>query len=222
MGRHTKFWDRPETAEAVAEGTPPAGPQRLAWLGRTPLMPVLAGVIAVGVIAAALSTRQISLNFAGSAPAGPDSAACAGCESLADKAGGQSQSGGPAQGGTPQAQEVPSQAPPSREAARTVRDQAVQVDIRLTKMISGGFTAVAVVRNTSKTAKTWRLAFRIPNAVVVDVQGAALRTTKANGGTTWFTGTATLAAGQALKVPFTANGAWSKPAVCKVNGHACA
>src|SRR5689334_1029309 len=38
---------------------------RMSWIGRTPLMPVLAGIAATGVIVAAFSTRQISLNFAG-------------------------------------------------------------------------------------------------------------------------------------------------------------
>ncbi|MEO7612787.1 MAG: hypothetical protein ABIS86_02235, partial [Streptosporangiaceae bacterium] len=41
----------------------------MSWIGRTPLMPLLAGIAATGVIAAAFSTRQISLNFAGKSPA---------------------------------------------------------------------------------------------------------------------------------------------------------
>lgn len=218
MGRHTKFWERPSWEEAPSDGgeppESPAKPRRMAWLGRTPLMPLLAGIIAVGVIAAAFSTRQISLNFAGGTPSGPGSAACAGCESLSDR----QETGG----ADPQPLVAPSQAALPGQSVREAVRQPFKVDIRLAGMTSGGFTAVVVIRNTSKSAKNWRLAFRIPNAVVVGVQGATLKTTKAHGGTTWFTGLAALPARQSVKVHFTANGAWSKPAVCKVNGKACA
>jgi len=212
MGRHTNSDEAPQDAE----------PKRMAWLGRTPLMPLLAGVIAVGVIAAALSTRSISLNFAGGTP--PDPAACAGCNGLTDT---QARKDGTDGGQTPedaarQPQAAPSEASLPRQSTRTVSQRPLRVEIRLGEMIPGGFTAVAVIRNSSKTPKNWKLAFRIPNAVVVNVQGAALRTTKENGGTTWFTGPAALEGSQVVRVSFTAEGAWSKPAVCKVNGRDCA
>ncbi|WP_157963643.1 cellulose binding domain-containing protein [Actinocorallia populi] len=219
MGRHTKFWDRASGQEAPSDGAPPvAAPQRLAWLGRTPLMPLLAGVVAVGVIAAAFSTRQISLNFAGGAPSGQDSAACAGCDGLADLR--EEGSGQPETAG-PQVVAGPSEASLPRQSTRTVSQRPLRVEIRLGEMISGGFTAVAVVRNTSRTAKDWKLSFRIPNAVIVAAEGAGLRTTSKNGGTTWLDGLGALEGRQSVKVTFTAEGAWSKPSVCKVNGYDC-
>jgi hypothetical protein len=216
MGRHTRFLERASWEEAPSDAAPPVKRTRMAWLGRTPLMPILAGIIAVSVIAAAFSTRQISLNFAGVAPAEPGSAACAGCEPLSDRR------GDPEARTQAPAEESPSQDAAPRQSARSASQQPLRVSIRLTEMISGGFTAVAVIRNTSKTDRNWRLAFRIPNAVVVDVEGATFKTTKAHGGTTWFAGLAPLPAHATVKVRFTANGAWSKPALCKINGKDCA
>ncbi|MEO3782896.1 hypothetical protein ABGB12_06195 [Actinocorallia sp. B10E7] len=210
MGRHT----------TVDEALPVAEPKRMAWLGRTPLMPLLAGVVAVGVIAAAFSTRQISLNFAGGTPANPGSAACAGCESLADTQDG-AEGGRTAEDSAQQPLAAPSKPSLPPQATRTVSQQPLRVEIKLDEMTPGGFTAVAVIRNASKTSKNWKLAFRIPNAVVVGVQGATFRTTREHGGTTWFTGLGPLEGRQAVKVAFTAEGAWSKPAVCKVNGRDC-
>lgn len=213
MGRHINSDEAPQDAET----------KRMAWLGRTPLMPLLAGVIAVGVIAAALSTRSISLNFAGGTPPNPGSAACVGCNGLTDAQARKDADGGQtAEDAARQPQAAPSEASPPRQSTRTVSQRPLRVEIRLGEMIPGGFTAVAVIRNASKAPKSWKLAFRIPNAVVVGVQGAALRTTKENGGTTWFTGPTTLEGSQVVRVSFTAEGAWSKPAVCKVNGRDCA
>jgi hypothetical protein len=210
MGRHTNSGEEP----------PAATPPRMAWLGRTPLMPLLAGVAAVGVITAAFSTRQISLNFAGGTPSGPDSAACAGCESLADLPEETKADGAP--GGDPRAAATPTEASLPRQSTRSVSHKPFRAEIRLDEMLSGGFTAVAVVHNDSRTAKDWRLAFRIPNAVIVSVEGANLRMTRKNGGTALLTGLAPLEGRQSVRVTFTAEGAWSKPALCKVNGYACA
>ena len=221
MGRHTKFWDRASGQEAPPDGAPPvAAPARMAWLGRTPLMPLLAGVAAVGVIAAAFSTRQISLNFPAGAPSGQDSAACAGCEGVADM-GEEKSAQPPGDTGSP-VPASPSQASLPQQSTRTVSQRPLRVEIKLDETTPGGFTAVAVVHNDSRTAKGWKVSFRIPNAVIVSAEGAALHTTAKNGGTTWFTGFSVLEGRQKAKVTFSAEGAWSKPALCKVNGYDCA
>src|SRR3954471_13955661 len=60
MGRHTKN---------VEDGVPEDdGPHRRRRVGKVPLLPAVSGVVAIGAVVSAISTQQISLNFAGGAP----------------------------------------------------------------------------------------------------------------------------------------------------------
>ncbi|MDX6739089.1 cellulose binding domain-containing protein [Actinocorallia sp. A-T 12471] len=207
MGRHTKFWDRPvHTTEPPAPS--PAKKVRMAWIGRTPLMPVLAGVGAIGVITAAFLTQDIALNFA--APpdsARQESAACAGCEPLrADL-----QTPGTAQA-----------AVPGGESERSVVPPGLRATFRLDKTTGSGFAAYVTLRNTDdKAIAAWKVRFRLPNAVVHGAEGATVQTVAANGGTTVLSGTTPIGAGETLRVRFTGEGAWSNPTGCRVNGLKC-
>src|SRR3954471_6676735 len=60
MGRHTKN---------VEDGVPEDdGPHRRRRVGKVPLLPAVTGVVAIGAVVSAISTQQISLNFAGGTP----------------------------------------------------------------------------------------------------------------------------------------------------------
>ncbi|MCW2897979.1 MAG: cellulose-binding family [Streptosporangiaceae bacterium] len=71
MGRHKKLADDLEDDE-LANGAVTEQRSRerspLSWVTKVPLLPTIAGLGAIGVVAAAWSTSQISLNFAGGSP----------------------------------------------------------------------------------------------------------------------------------------------------------
>src|ERR1700754_114045 len=75
MGRHTKLADDLDPQGTGLADDTTAGPTRRArmgWVTKVPLLPAIAGIGAIGVVTAAWSTSQISLNFAGGTPAGAD------------------------------------------------------------------------------------------------------------------------------------------------------
>ncbi|MCD0448368.1 cellulose binding domain-containing protein [Actinocorallia sp. API 0066] len=207
MGRHTKFWDRPRFADAPPAPSP-AGKVRMAWIGRTPLMPVLAGVGAVGVVVAAYLTQQITLNLAGPG-AGPESAACAGCEPLRAEVPGYATAEDPPTQGT-------------EAADRSLTPPGLRAAFKLRGTTGSGFTATVTLRNTGEEAvSAWKLRFRIPNAEVHGAEGATVQTLAANGGTTLLTGAAPIGPGATLRLVLTGQGAWSEPVGCRVNGQKC-
>lgn len=193
MGRHTK-----DISELVGEAFgPPVAVKRarMAWLGRTPLMPVLAGIGAIGVVAAAFSTQQISLNFAGGDPGSTNAPqACVGCST--------------------------EKRDPSASRSQT-REQPVKVRFA-GRAVKGGFTGAVKIKNDGlQPLRTWKIAFRIPNAAVTGAPGVTFRTSGKAGSWVFFTGAAPLAPGKAVTVMFTARGAYSKPADCKINSLPC-
>ncbi|GAB2809067.1 hypothetical protein GCM10022221_03010 [Actinocorallia aurea] len=207
MGRHTKFWDRPVTTDEPPVPSP-AKKVRMAWIGRTPLMPTLAGVAALGVITAAFLTQEIPLDFASPGSERNESAACAGCE--------------------PQKAEMPAvgtavpTASPETETERSTVPPALSANFRLQKAPGSGFTAVVTLRNTGdKAVGGWKLRFRIANAVVRGAEGATVQTVAANGGTTVLVGTSPIPAGGTLRVKVTGEGAWSNPTSCRINNLKC-
>src|SRR5437879_1135266 len=78
MGAHNKFMEEnfearagsPDGFEPGPQVEPSLDPVRpwLRWIGRAPLLPVVAGVLAIGAVGTAMNTSQISLNFAGTTP----------------------------------------------------------------------------------------------------------------------------------------------------------
>ncbi|ROO83368.1 cellulose binding domain-containing protein [Actinocorallia herbida] len=208
MGRHTKFWDRPVFADRPPVPSP-VEKVRMAWIGRTPLMPTLAGVAALGVITAAFLTQEIPLDFASPGAERPESASCAGCDSMKAEM--------PAAGAP-----VETAAPDAERSAAPVTPPGLRASFKLDKTTGSGFTAVLTLRNTGDKAVTgWKLRFRLPNAVVQGADGATVQMLTANGGVTVLDGTASIAPGGTLRVPFTGEGAWSNPTSCRVNGLKC-
>ncbi|MBA9007133.1 cellulose binding domain-containing protein [Thermomonospora cellulosilytica] len=70
MGRHTKLTEGDAAADADEEHRPERRPAR-SWsrmLVSVPLLPMVALVVAIGVVSYAWGTSQISLNFAGGPP----------------------------------------------------------------------------------------------------------------------------------------------------------
>src|SRR5262245_51216353 len=62
MGRHTR---------KVEEGFPEKdGPRGYRRVGKMPLLPAVTGAVAISAVVSAISTQQISLNFAGGPPPG--------------------------------------------------------------------------------------------------------------------------------------------------------
>src|SRR4051794_36576842 len=111
-----------DRAPAPAPAPPPRSGHRMSWIGRTPLMPVLAGIAATGVIVAAFSTRQISLNFAGGEK--PPAANCAGCA--------------PA----PQA----TKAAPDRTTGKITVRTPLTIRFKVIPLDGGGFNGVVTIR----------------------------------------------------------------------------
>ncbi|MEO5875264.1 MAG: cellulose binding domain-containing protein, partial [Streptosporangiaceae bacterium] len=88
---------------------------------------------------------------------------------------------------------------------------------------SGGFTGSVTIRNTTaKALPKWRLAFQIPNAAVVSVVGAAVRTDGKNGTVVLLGSNVALPPGRFTTVRFKATGATGQPTACKINKLTCA
>ncbi|TDC46188.1 hypothetical protein E1281_28470 [Actinomadura sp. KC345] len=149
----------PDPYPAAAPERPPDPPKttsrtgasgRRKWLGflsvlPVPLMPILALVIAVGIVSYALSTQQISLNFAGGAPQ------------------------------KTQTDQRDSQVSRNNPGERTGRADGLIIAFRVASRTPGGFKATATIANKgSQPVPRWALAFKIPSASVTAVSGATV------------------------------------------------
>ncbi|RSN52875.1 cellulose binding domain-containing protein, partial [Actinomadura sp. WAC 06369] len=178
------------------DGTDASKPRRVArFVGSLPfpLMPIVALVIAVGIVSYALSTQQISLNFAGGAPKNPEATAN---DSQVLQHG------------------------PGQRADAGGRPDGLVVAFDVASKNAQGFRATATIANQGeRPVARWALAFKIPNAVVAEVQGATVaevgRLTKVHG-------TTAIPAGDAVKIVFTASGTPAKPTYCVLNELECA
>jgi cellulose binding protein with CBM2 domain len=199
MGRHTKLEDY-LADDVVAEdpaAPPPTGEDgRVGWVTKLPLLPVIAGIGAVGVVVAAWSTSQISLNFAGGSPAQP----------LTEARNGATAQQGIADGRT----------------SRSNRTSTVTIAFRATSRSATGFKAVATITNHgTRPIDGWTLVFRIPNARVLTasnvmlVRGGSVATIRS------LDTAPEIAPGRAFRVSFTARGAASTPSACSFNGVVC-
>jgi Cellulose binding domain len=192
MGRHTKLMEDLMGADAPVEQ--PQKSRGMRWIGRIPLLPMLALVVAIALVGYAWTTKQISLNFAGAAP--PSSGKCdtAPCDTSAD----QGRSTG----------------------ARVGRQTTIALTLRMTGRTAGGFTGVAsLVNRGAKPVKGWTLVFRMPKAKVIGVSGAVLL--KPIGPTATLRGTSVIAPGKTVHLVFTASGRFSTPSSCRLSGALC-
>ncbi|MFD0903706.1 cellulose binding domain-containing protein [Actinomadura sediminis] len=186
-----------DAGPAGGTGANTSKPRRVArFVGSLPfpLMPIVALVIAVGIVSYALSTQQISLNFAGGVPKDPQATANDG----------QVLQHGPGQGAE----------------ASGGRPDGLVVAFAVASRDADGFEATATIANQGeRPVAEWALAFKIPNAVVAEVRGAAVaevgRLTKVHG-------TTAIPAGDAVKIVFTASGTPAKPTYCVLNELECA
>ena len=200
MGRHTKFEDDlasaddgPLDEETVEE---PVHSRRLSWVTKVPLLPAIAGLGAIGVVTAAWSTSQISLNFAGGQPSGERPQA--GAQDRADARRG------------------------AEDRISRSRQNAVVVSFRATSRSATGFTATATIKNGgTRAVKGWTLLFRISDARVQTASNAVLVKPGAAPTLRSPANAPALAPGQSVRVTFTAQGKASKPTVCSFNGAPC-
>jgi hypothetical protein len=160
-----------------------------------PLMPIVALVIAVGIVSYALSTQQISLNFAGG--------------------------GAPRDTVTnPRDSQVSQRGPGERAGRGTGRADGLIIAFRVSAETPGGFKATATIANkgTQPVAK-WALAFKIPNASVTAISGATVVKT---GSVAFVRGRSGIAPGDKVRIVFTAQGTASRPSSCILNRLPCA
>jgi Cellulose binding domain len=184
--------------DADGSAQPPSASSTRARVARlvsalpVPMLPIVALVIAVGVVAYALSTQQISLNFAGGAPKNPIN--------------------------NPRDSTV-SQRGPGNRASRASRPDGLVLAFHVVSRTSTAFRATGTVTNKGqKAVSRWALAFRIPDVTVRAVSGAIVVRT---GELAYVRGRAGLAPGGSAQFVFTANGTPRKPTYCIMNKLAC-
>ncbi|GAA2162835.1 cellulose binding domain-containing protein [Actinomadura napierensis] len=157
-----------------------------------PMLPIVALVIAVGVVAYALSTQQISLNFAGGAPKDPID--------------------------NPRDSQV-SQRGPGNRASRASRPDGLVIAFHVTSRTSTAFRATATITNKGqKPVGAWALAFGIPDVTTRAVSGATVVKT---GKLLYVRGRTGIAPGRSVQFVFTADGTPRKPTYCLMNKLAC-
>jgi hypothetical protein len=195
MGRHNKFADETD-ADSLTDVPVTEEPREgghLNWITKVPLLPAIAGVVAVGVVAAAWSTSQISLNFAGGTPSHPEQPG-SGTRNSADM----------------------------QRGAGDQPNRAVTVAFRATSRTETGFTGTATIFNRgTRPIKLWTLVFRIPNAHVLSVSNAVLVKPGSVASIRNSAQAPVIAPGHSLRVVFWANGAASRPSACRFNRVTC-
>jgi hypothetical protein len=201
MGRHTRKPEDGEWADPVDDS-----PVRNRRLGKMPLMSTVAGVLAIGAVVSAVSTQQISLNFAGGSPSG-------GASPIVTVSGPPDDQSGHTTGN-----ESSQSGRVSRGAARS----GVVVTVRTTASSARGFQGEATIANPGTTAVTgWTLVLRYAHARVTAVSGGkAVRT----GTVLIVRNLATrpsIAPSRTVRVRFTGTGTASAPSGCTFNGKSC-
>ena len=159
-----------------------------------PLLPIVALVIAVGIVSYALSTQQISLNFAGGAPRDTVT--------------------------NPRDSQVSQRGPGERAGRGAARADGLVVAFRVADRTPGGFKATATIANKgARPVARWALAFTITNAPVTAISGASVVRT---GDLAFVRGRSAIAPGDTVQIVFTARGTASRPSSCVLNKLPCA
>ena len=205
MGRHTK-----DVRDGVPEDD---GPHRRRRVGKVPLLPTVTGVVAIGAVVSAISTQQISLNFAGGTPpAGQRAQPQVSGTSLPHS-----------RHGRHTARDDSSLTP--RDGGRASRDagrESVAVAFRTVSRWRTGFQGQLTITNRASTAVDgWTLVLRYPRTKIVSAWDVKVIRT---GSTLVADNPAehpTIAPGRSIKVSFTAEGAVGRPATCSFNGRPC-
>jgi hypothetical protein len=183
---------RPKTRTAPADGR--SWTKFISMLP-LPLLPIVALVIAVGIVSYALSTQQIALNFAGG--------------------------GAPRDTVTnPRDSQVSQRGPGERAGRGAARADGLVIAFRAVAETPGGFKATATNANEGAQPVTgWALAFKIKGASVTAISGAtAVRT----GSVPFVRSREAIAPGAKVRIVFTARGTAAKPSSCVLNKLPCA
>jgi hypothetical protein len=198
MGRHTR-----KVEKSLPEEDGPRGYRRV---GKVPLLPAVTGVVAIGAVVSAISTQQISLNFAGGTPGGPHP------------------------------QVTGSTSPDGKHGRHTARDdsslsprvsrgsgrKAITVAFRTLSTSKAGYQGqVTITNRTATTVRGWTLVLRYPGTKIlsawdVRVVRKGTRLVAENPAQH-----PTIAPRESVKVFFTTDGAVGSPAVCTFNGKPC-
>lgn len=158
-----------------------------------PLLPIVALVIAVGIVSYALSTQQISLNFAGGSPKTTQT--------------------------DPRDNQITQRGPGERAGRGAGRPDGLLIGFRVDARTPGGFKATATIANKGQRPVTaWALAFKIPNASVTVVRGATVVRT---GQVAFVRGSTAIAPGGTVRIVFAAQGTPSRPSSCVLNKLPC-
>lgn len=186
-------------APAVQGQSPEAKPSapRFAWIGRVPLLPALAGLVAVGIVATAYGTSNISLNFSGGAPTQPRANPQCGPDACPD----------------------PQASGDTRASRGSSRPSPVEVSFTTAPWTGGFKGTVTVANNGAQPLKGWTLTFSIPNAQVLSLSGMVVVVRK--GATTTIRTQHVLAPGSTSKVTFLAHGTAGDPTTCTFDKAPC-
>ncbi|NYD46034.1 hypothetical protein BJY14_002017 [Actinomadura luteofluorescens] len=185
--------DSPAAPEPETSGPGKSGWTKIVSMLPLPLLPIVALVIAVGIVSYALSTQQISLNFAGGAPK----------TSQTD----------------PRDNQITERGPGGRASRGAGRPDGLVIAFRVASRTPGGFKATATIANKGQRPVTaWALAFKIPNVSVTAVRGATVVRT---GRVPFVRGRTAIAPGGTVRIVFAAQGAPSKPSACVLNRLPC-
>lgn len=168
---------------------------RMPWIGKVPLLPTVAGIIAVGMVATAYGTSTISLNFTGG--------------------------GTPAQSqANPQCGDVgcPASSQSGDTTGGTVPATPVSVSFGNVPRPDGFKGTVTISNHGAGSVRGWTLSFTIPGAQVYSVTGA---TVLKQGSSVSLRSSATLTPGATTHVIFFARGTANTPTTCTFNKAAC-
>ena len=183
--------DRPDPRTEPSDGR---GWTKFISMLPLPMLPIVALVVAVGIVSYALSTQQISLNFAGGTPRDTVT--------------------------NPRDSQVSQRGPGERAGRGAARDDGLIIAFRVASRTPGGFKATATIANKGPRPVTaWALAFKIPNASVTAISGAAVVRT---GSVAFVRGRSGIAPGDKVRIVFTARGTASRPSSCILNKLPCA
>ncbi|MFI0485268.1 cellulose binding domain-containing protein [Actinomadura sp. 9N215] len=185
----------PPDSRARSETSRPGGSFKFLSVLPVPLLPIVALVIAVGIVAYALSTQQISLNFAGGAP--HDSTQT-----------------------NPRDNQVSQREQNERASRGAGRTDGLVIAFRVASKGPDGFKATATIANKGARPVTkWALAFKISSASVTAVKGATVVRT---GKVAYVRGRTGIAPGAKVLIVFAARGTAAKPSACILNSQPCA
>lgn len=202
MGRDTN-----DVEDRVPEGE---GPDRYRGVRKVPLLPAVSGIVAISAVMFAISTQQISLNFAGGAPP-PGLRA-------------QPQTGDSAQPDGRHRTRDDSSMPPhvAGRASRGASRAAVTVAFHTLSTSRAGYLEQMTITNRGAEPVTgWMLTLSYPRTKILSTWNGKI--TREGDSVIFRNPTAhpSIGPGRSVKVMFTADGASAEPFACSFNGRSC-